>query len=155
AIVGSACGGGKSLPQTGVHPVRPGEGRLGPVADPPPSRVTMHVSIFTEAITGQLEQNVPATGMGDVDLVAGQKIHDTWKREPFQLRFDRGRMIVSTAATVLVRLLGERSFLIHITVAGEPVITPDYQAELQSTEVDVKADGSVERINRAIEERLK
>jgi hypothetical protein len=135
--------------------VKPGEGRLGPVADPPPSRVTMHVSIFTEAISNQLEQNVPATGMGDVDLVAGQKIHYTWKREPFQLRFDRGRMIVSTTANVAVRLLGERSFPIRLLVAGEPVITPDYQAELQSTDVDVKADGSVERINRAIEERLK
>jgi uncharacterized protein DUF4403 len=150
-----ACSGGKSGPSASIHPTKPGEGRLGPAADPPPSRVTMHVSIFSDAIASELDQSVPATGMGDVDFVAGQKIHYTWKREPFQLRFDRGRLIVSTTATVLVRLLGERSFLIHLTVGGEPVITPDYQAELQSTDVDVKADGSVERVNRAIEERLK
>jgi hypothetical protein len=146
----------KSSTQTaGVHPDRPTEGHTAPIPDPPPSRVTMHVSIFAEAIASELEHRLPLEGGGDVDLVAGQKLSYTWKRDPFQLRFDRGRLQVSTVASVLAHFLGERALKIHLDVAGEPVITPDYRAELQSTEVKVSAGGSFERVNHAVEEKLR
>jgi hypothetical protein len=137
-----------------VRSPRPGEGRPSPVADPPPSRVTMHVSIFGEAIRANLDSSLPATGEGDVDLLAGKTLHYVWTREPLVLKFDRGRVVVTTNVNGAVQLLGERKFTIKVRVFGEPVITPDYRAVLQSTEVDIRAEGSVESVNRTIEKTL-
>ncbi|MCK6548728.1 DUF4403 family protein [Myxococcota bacterium] len=149
-LAGCASGGGAAK----IHPPRPVEGRPAPIADPPPSRVTMHVSIFSDGLKAQLDAAVPSSGEGDVDLIAGRKLHYAWTREPFGLKLDRGRVILTTKVNGSVKLLGDRAFTILVKVAGEPVITPDYQAVLQSTEVDVSAEGSVESVNKTISERL-
>lgn len=152
AVFLTACASGGS---TRVHPTPPPEGRAGPIADPPPSRVTMHVSIFPEAMQRQLEASLPLSGAGEVPFLAGKTLSYEWTRVPFQLRFDRGRVIVRTDVTTVVKLLGDRVFNISLTVAGEPIITPDYRAALQSAEVTVTAEGSVDRLNRAIEAKLR
>lgn len=138
-----------------IHPDAPPEGRSVPIADPPPSRVTIHVSIFPEALKAQLEASLPPGAEGEVDFLAGKTLEYVWVRDPFELRFDRGRVVVSTLVTATVKLLGDRVFKIQLKVAGEPIITPDYQAALQSAEVTVAAEGSLDRLNRAIEEKLR
>jgi hypothetical protein len=146
----AACGGG-----TSVHPPQPAEGHTAPIPDPRPGRVVFHVSVFPEAILQHLEESLPKTGSGFVDLVAGRTLPYEWTREPVALRFDRGRLLVSTKVNGSVRFLGERNFTVKLSIAGEPVMTPDYQAELQSTEVSVSAEGSLEAVNRAIEQNLR
>jgi hypothetical protein len=152
ALLAVACAGSN---RESIHPDPPPEGRAVPVADPPPSRVTMHVSIFPEALKAQLEASLPPSAEGEVAFLAGKTLKYVWVREPFELKFDRGRVIVTTNVTATVSLLGDRVFKIALRVAGEPIITPDYQAALQSAEVTVAAEGSLDRLNRAIEEKLR
>ena len=102
----------------------------------------------------KLAGSLPRSGEGEAELLAGQTLRYTWQREPVELRFDRGRIAVTVKVLGRFQLLGERLFPISVTIIGEPVITPDFKALLQSTEVAVKADGPLDSVNRAVEEKL-
>ena len=134
-------------------PPPPGSGR--PISDPPPSRVVVHTTIFREGLTRALASALPRNGEGDVDLVAGQRLHYTWQREPVTLRFDRGRIVVGVAVNARTSFVGERLIPITVTIAGEPVVTADFKAVLQSTDVAVKASSSLQAVNTSVEEKLK
>lgn len=136
-----------------VRPPPPVKSTGRPVSDPPPSRVTLHATIFREALIKKLATSLPRSGAGDTEVV-GQQVHYTWQREPVGLKFDRGRIFVTVNVTGKVQLMGERLFPISVTIAGEPVITADFKALMQSIEVSVRADGPVDRVNRALEEKL-
>jgi hypothetical protein len=133
-------------------PPPPSSGR--PVSDPPPSRVVVHATIFREGLTRSLASALPRAGDGDVDLVAGQKLHYSWQREPVTLKFDRGRIVVGVTVNARAKFMGERLIPITVTIYGEPVVTADFKAALQSSEVMVKATGSLDTVNRAVEEKL-
>jgi hypothetical protein len=122
-------------------------------ADPSPSTVVVHVTILEEALLQQLESHVPKEGAGETELLK-KTVPYRWARSPLGLAFDRGRLILKTTVTGTVTLLGERSFPIDVKLAGEPIITADYQARLQSLEVFVKARGPVDRANAALDEHL-
>jgi hypothetical protein len=123
------------------------------VPDPSPSTVVVHVTILQEAIQAQLEENIPRTGAGET-RVFSKVVPYKWSRGPVTVKFDRGRLVLNTTVTGVVNLLGENVFPILLNVAGEPIITADYQARLQSVEVTVNAQGSLERANKAINESL-
>jgi hypothetical protein len=125
------------------------------VSDPPPSRIVIHATIFREALIRKMAESLPRSGEGDADVLAGQKIHYTWQREPVTLKFDRGRVVVGVNVLGRFNMLGERQMPISLTIAGEPVMTADFKALLQSTEVQVVASGPVDTVNRAIEEKLR
>jgi len=138
-----------------VHPEQPVIARGSPVPDPPPSRVVFHITVSQEALAAQLDLAIPKEGTGEVELVAGKTLTYRWIRDVMALKFDRGRLVVGTLVSATVSLLGERTFPIKVQIAGEPVITSEYQARIQSAEVDVKADGPMERVNVVIEAKLK
>src|SRR5262245_46504772 len=144
-----SCGppGGRVRP-----PPPPNSGR--PISDPPPSRVVVHATIFREGLTRALASALPRSGDGDVDLVAGRKLHYSWQREPVTLRFDRGRIVVGVTVNARTNFMGERLIPITVTIYGEPVVTADFKAVLQSTDVTVKATSSLDTVNRAVEEKL-
>ena len=137
-----------------IRPPPPSQTGSAPIADPPPSRVVIHATIFRDAIARRLEESMPLQGEGEAAVLAGRKLHYSWKREPFQLRFDRGRILVAVNAIGTANFLGARDFPVRVAIAGEPIVTADYKAVLQSTEVKVTATGPVERINRGLEEKL-
>ena len=137
-----------------VKPVRPASNAGRPISDPPPSRIVIHTTVFREALTKKLAESIPRYGEGDAELFAGKALHYTWQREPVALRFDRGRVVVSVKVNGRFNMLGERFIPITLTIAGEPVMTPDFKALLQSSEVKVVATGPVDSVNRAIEEKL-
>jgi hypothetical protein len=122
--------------------------------DPPPSRVLVHITVFGDAIQQVIENKLPKSGSGAADLVAGS-VEFKWTRRPVTLRFDRGRIHVTTEATARFQLLGEHVFPVRLSIAGEPIITPDYQMQLQSTTVEATASGPLDKINRRVEERLR
>jgi hypothetical protein len=125
------------------------------VSDPPPSRIVIHVTIFRDALVKKMAESLPRTGEGDAQLFAGQTIHYTWQREPVALKFDRGRVVVGVNVLGRFNMLGQREMPIAITIAGEPVMTADFKALLQSTDVQVVASGPVDGVNRAIETKLR
>jgi len=137
-----------------IRPPPPSQNGGTPIADPPPSRVVIHATIFRDAIRRRLEESLPLQGEGEAPVLAGRKLHYSWKREPFQLRFDRGRILVAVNAIGTANFLGARDFPVRVAIAGEPIVTADYKALLQSTEVKVTSTGPVERINRGLEEKL-
>ncbi|WP_204487429.1 DUF4403 family protein [Archangium primigenium] len=138
-----------------LRPTAPAANGGRPVSDPPPSRIVLHATVFREALIRKMAESLPRTGEGDAQVFAGQRVHYTWQREPVTLKFDRGRVVVGVAVHGRFNLLGERTLPLTITLAGEPVMTPDFQALLQSTEVQVVASGPVESVNRAIEATLR
>jgi hypothetical protein len=114
----------------------------------------MHATIFRDGLTRALASALPRTGDGDVDLVAGQRLHYSWQREPVSLKFDRGRIVVGVTVNARTNFVGERLIPITVTIYGEPVVTADFKAALQSTEVMVKASSSLDTVNKAVEEKL-
>ena len=97
---------------------------------------------------------MPLQGEGDAPVLAGRTLHYSWRREPFQLEFDRGRVIVSANATGSASFLGARDFPVRVAIAGEPIVTADFKTMLQAIDVQVTATGPVERVNRGLEEKL-
>jgi len=149
-----SCGGHRIEPQN-LRPSAPAANGGRPVSDPPPSRIVLHATVFREALIRKMAESLPRTGEGDAQVFAGQTVHYTWQREPVTLKFDRGRVVVGVVVNGRFNLLGERTLPLTITLAGEPVMTPDFQALLQSTEVQVVASGPVDSVNRAIEGKLR
>ena len=149
ASAATGCGGSQSL-----HPERPTFGQVPPLPDPPPSRVVIHTTIFATALQKQLDDRLPKNGEGEVAVVGSQTLAYKWTREPVAIRFDRGRLVVTANAVGTVHFLGEHKVPIQLSVAGEPVVTADYQAQLQSTEVKVVATSSLDSVNRKLEARL-
>lgn len=124
------------------------------VPDPPPSRVVLHATILQTALEQQLETAIPKEGADETEVMT-RKVPYRWSREPIRLKFDRGRVVLLTKVTGNASLLGERVFPIDLTIAGEPVLTADYQARMQSVEVAVKAKGPIDKVNGIIEDTLK
>lgn len=149
----SACGSSRSGLDA-VRPPRPLDGAPRPIPDPPPSRVVLHATIFPEGIAAQLEAAVPVEGAGLVDVVAGKGLTYTWTREPFVVRFDRGRLLLASKVTAAVRLLGSHALQVDLRIGGEPVLSPDYQARVQSLTVDVKVTGPLDSVSRVVEKKL-
>ncbi|HEX8825281.1 MAG TPA: DUF4403 family protein [Archangium sp.] len=148
-----SCAGPRIESQT-LQPPPPAANGGRPVSDPPPSRIIIHATIFREALTKKMAESLPRTGEGDAQLFAGQTIHYTWQREPVSLKFDRGRVVVGVKVNGRFNMMGAREMPIAITIAGEPVMTADFKALLQSTEVQVVASGPVDAVNRGIEAKL-
>ncbi|MCY1080820.1 DUF4403 family protein [Archangium lansingense] len=149
-----SCAGPRIESQT-LQPPPPAATGGRPVSDPPPSRIVIHTTIFREALLKKMAESLPRTGEGDAQLFAGQKLHYTWQREPLTLKFDRGRVVVGVPVLGRFNMLGDREMPITVTIAGEPVMTADFKALLQSTEVQVVAAGPVDAVNRALEAKLK
>lgn len=147
--------GGSHLAAQNLQPPPPAANGGRPVSDPPPSRIVIHATIFRDALVRKLAESLPRSGAGDAQLVAGQTLHYTWQREPVTLKFDRGRVVVGVNVTGRYTMLGERQLPVSITIAGEPVMTADFKALLQSTDVQVVASGPVDSVNRSIETTLK
>ena len=149
-----SCAGPRLESQT-LQPPPPAPNGGRPVSDPPPSRIVIHATIFREALTKKMAESLPRSGEGDAQLFAGQTLHYTWQREPVTLKFDRGRVVVGVKVNGRFNMMGEREMPIAITIAGEPVMTADFKALLQSTDVHVVASGPVEAVNRSIEAKLR
>lgn len=136
-----------------LHPPPPA-GIASPVADPPPSLVVVHTTLFAEGIQRQLDAALPAAGSGEAPLALGRTVAYRWERRPVSIGFDRGRLVVGSDITVTVLLLGQHPFQVRLTVAAEPVLAADYQARLQSITVEVHAESGIDRLSRAVEDTL-
>jgi hypothetical protein len=110
------------------------------VADPAPSRVTAHVSISGAALRESLEDAVPKSGDGSFSLLGSERAY-RWTRQPLDLSFANGRIVVKTQVTSNVDLpISSVDLGFEIQISAEPVINTDYALKLQSTDVNVHSD---------------
>src|SRR5260221_4566395 len=86
-----------------VYPSRPATHPSPLVADPPPSRVTVHVALSGAGLQASLEDVVPRTGEGSFSLLGSERAYH-WARQPLDVSFAAGRIVVKTAVAANVDL---------------------------------------------------
>jgi hypothetical protein len=122
-----------------VYPPRPSLSPAPPVADPPPSRLVVHISVTSDGLRAALDDAIPKTGDGDFAL--GGTRHYTWTRQPLTVRFAQGRLILGVHIDASVSLpLRNVELPFDLEIAAEPVVNRDYAMKLQSIDVKVSSN---------------
>ena len=149
-----------------VYPTRPPLHPSPLVADPSPSRVTIHTSISRAGLASSLEDVVPKLGDGTVSLLGSQRLYK-WKRGPLGISFASGRVVVKTTVAANVDLpISSVDLAFDVAISAEPVINTEYALRLQSTSVTVHSDdprlkvidqvaGVFNRVGDEIDQRLR
>lgn len=123
-----------------VYPSRPPAKPTPPLADPSPSRVTAHLSLTSAELRLSLEDAAPKTGEG-VFTVLGSERHYHWTREPLDVSFASGRIVVKTHVASSVELpISSADLAFDVSISAEPVVNTAYVFKLQSTDVQVASD---------------
>jgi hypothetical protein len=147
ALAAQGCAGSAFTP---VYPSRPSELPLEAMADPAPSRVVVHATATATALRDALEAAIPRAGEGTFPLLRSTR-RFVWKRSDFTLRFDRGRLLITTRAVANADLpIGSLDLPLDLTIAAEPVIGSEYVARLSSIEVRVASDDRVVKVADAV-----
>lgn len=132
-----------------LYPPRPAQ-TPGPIlAEPPPSRMTMHVSLTAAGLSKLIEATVPQTGEVPFTLLGPRKL--VWRRSPIELSFDaaNGKIGVRAQITGEAALPGtSKSFSLNFAAEAQPVLSSDYLAQLQAPVVTLQSD---DRLLRAAE----
>ena len=149
-----------------IYPSRPPLHPSPLVADPSPSRLTAHVAMSGAGIRASLEDTVPKTGTGAFSLLGSERPY-TWTREPLDVSFATGRIVVKTHAASSIELpISSIDLAFDVQISAEPVINTEYVLKLQASEVSVHSNdrrlkiidqvASVfARVSEEIEQRLR
>ena len=123
-----------------VYPSRPALHPSPLVADPSPSRITAHLAMSGAALRASLEDVVPKTGDGTFTLLGSERPYH-WTREPLDVSFAGGRIVVKTSVASNVELpISSIDMAFDVRISAEPVINTGYAMKLQSTDVFVHSD---------------
>jgi hypothetical protein len=127
----------------GVYPPRPADVPGEAIADPSPSRITMHATVTRDALKQQLEKALPTNGAGTFPFIRGDRQFG-WIRKPLDVQMSQGRIVVRLSISAKADLpLMMMDIPLDVTIKAEPVMSSNYVAKLQSTEVEVKSSSSV------------
>ena len=120
-----------------LYPARPPGSPGAPVADPAPSRVVVHVTVTPEGLNKAIDLALPTEGAGTFDLRGPRPWK--WTRTPIAFTFADGKIQASGTVNVSAELpvIGTQSLTFDLKLSGEPVITSDYKAKLQSAKVEL------------------
>lgn len=161
ALALTSCAGGL----TALYPPRPPAVPGQPVADPTPSRVVVHATVSEAALRQALDELLPRTDSGTFSLLGSTRDY-TWQRVSTTVGFQQGRIDVQARIQADVDLpLTTARVSIDLKILTEPVVTADYHARLQSTQVEVTStdrrlklaqgvSGVLDGIQHAIEAQL-
>lgn len=120
-----------------VYPPRPPATPGAPIADPTPSRVVAHISVTSTGLKDGLDDQMPRTGEGNVDILRTKRRY-TWTRDPLQVSFSQGRVVLDAhVKSTLDMPVGSLDLPFDIHVLAEPVISTEYKVKLQSLDVKV------------------
>ena len=137
-----------------VYPPRPADAGTEPIADPSPSRVVTHITITSQGLKNALESSLPMTGEGTFPLL-GSTRKFTWKRDAATVRFTQGRLGIDLHVLAVADLpLKTLEIPLDIKILAEPIITSDYVAKLQSTDVTVTSDSRLVKFADAVADVL-
>jgi hypothetical protein len=162
AFLALAAGCGSATP---LYPSRPAATPGEPIADPTPSRVVLHATVTSAALTRALEESVPRTGEGTFPLLGSDRKY-TWKRGAIALRFQQGRIGLELHVDANVDLpVSSIDVPLELSILAEPVVSSEYVAKLQSLDVKVRSEattmkaadalaGALDKIKNAIQGKL-
>jgi hypothetical protein len=123
-----------------VYPPRPPATTGEAIADPSPSRIVVHATVASAALTRALDEALPRTGQGTFPLLGGERGY-TWRRAGVAVRFVQGRIGLDVHVDARADLpLSHVDLPLDVHVLAEPVVTSDYVARLQSTEIRVTSN---------------
>ena len=131
-----------------LYPPRPAGASAPPLADPPLSRPTMHLTLTRAGLTALMDALVPVKDGGDYALL-GARVWG-WQRGPFTLAFDDARkaMTATTEVMATVELPGTTlSIPLLVRADVQPVLTSEHRLVLQA--VTVKVASSDRRLRLA------
>jgi hypothetical protein len=120
-----------------------------------PIRLAIAATVAREGISHRLEEAVPRQGEEEAPAFGGRKVHYAWRREPFEVTLAGTRMAAVANAAASATVLGMRDLPLRIRLSARPVLGADLQITAQAVEVEVTANGPVDRLNRAVEEQVK
>jgi hypothetical protein len=144
-------------------PVMPGP----PIADPPHTRLTMHVNVTKEGLRSALDSAIPVVDQGLFVFFGAREYR--WQRGPLEVRLDNaaGKVTVLTNIRAEADLPGKTlRFDLKLSVEFQPVVAGDYSVQVQVPVVNVTTDdtllkmaewfgGVVTLIRGSVEERLR
>ena len=127
--------------RSSLYPARPSSQASAPIADPPLSRPTMHLTLTREGLQALLDTLVPASDTGSYALLGARTWK--WQRSPFVLAFDDARkaMTATTDVTATVDVPGT-SMIVTLQVVADvqPVLTSTHALVLQAVAVKVTSN---------------
>jgi hypothetical protein len=130
-----------------AYPQRPEPTAGAAQADPPPSRVVAHLTVTGAAIKTALDGALPPEGEGTFPMLGSDRRY-TWTRDPVQVSFSQGRIVLDAQVHARVILpLHPLEFPLSLHVLAEPIISSEYAVKLQS--VDVKVTSTDTRLSIA------
>jgi hypothetical protein len=148
-----------------VYPPRPPTNTGDAIADPSPSRVVVHATVSSKAIARALDEAIPKNGQGTFPLLGSERGF-TWRRGAPTVKVGQGRVSVDLHVDATADLpLSTVQLPLDVRVLAEPIVTSDYVARLQSTEVTVASSdrlvkvadsvgGVLEKVKKEIEGRV-
>jgi hypothetical protein len=120
-----------------VYPARPDPSQSPAEADPVPSRVVAHLSITHAALVKALDDAAPKSGDGTFPLLGGDRRY-SWTREPLDLEFAQGRIVLHAKVRASIALpLHPIDLPFELEIDAEPIVNRDYAVKLQSVAVRV------------------
>ena len=132
-----------------LYPPRP-QSLPGPaLAEPPHSRVNLHVSLTQDGMSKLIESEVPTSGEVPFHLLGPRRLQ--WRRTPIELRFNQAAGTIAVRATIqgtAALPATTANFTINLYAEAQPVLSSDYIAQLQVPQVQVTSD---DRLLRAAE----
>lgn len=138
-----ACAGllGLGACSEALYPPRPPQLPGPALAEPPPSRMTMHVSLTSAGLSKLIESTVPLSGEVPFTLLGPRKL--LWQRTPVELSFDGATGKIGVRATINGEAMlpaTSKRFSLNFTAEAQPVLSSDYLAQLQSPVVTIQSD---------------
>ena len=132
-----------------LYPPRPQQTPGPALADPPTSRVTMHLSLTSSGMSQLIEASVPQRGEVPFTLIGQRKL--IWQRTPITLTFDGATGKIGVRATITGEAtlpVGSKSFSLTMAAEAQPVLSSDYLAQLRAPNVSITSE---DRLLRAAE----
>ena len=128
-----------------LYPPRPPVSPGPALADPPQSRVNMHISLTEAGLHQLIEATVPLQGEVPFTFLGQRKLQ--WKRTPIELRFNNAASTIGVRATIMgqATLATNPTFSITLTAEAQPALGSDYTALLQNPQVQVQSDDKLLR----------
>ncbi|HEY3445832.1 MAG TPA: DUF4403 family protein [Myxococcales bacterium] len=138
-----------------LYPPRPPSSLGAPMADPAPSKVVVHFTVTPEGLNKAIDLALPMEGASTFELRGPRPWK--WSRTPIAFKFADGKIHAESTVNVSAELpiIGTQSLSLDLKMSGEPVLTSEYKAKLQSAKVELTSKDMKVKAADAVTSALK